>query len=334
MEKRLLSLAADLYGCPNRCLHCWLGHTPNRRMEEGADEFIVGCFSPYFEKIAFYGWLREPDFCDSYRARWEKDLALSKNARPERFELASFWRIARDPDYLPFLKEVGVKKVQLTFFGLRETQDRYVGRRGAWEEVLRATDLLIDTGVVPRWQCFINEENRDEILRVYEMAQDLRRRFPALEFFVHEGSCDGENRKLYPVRIKKKNIPEELIPVYYGYEDLLEERECCEALAKDGAHPVYHNENEIVLNVSNTYDVFFNFTNMTPSWIIGNLKTDPPEEIVSAVLSEDTPALRRAKETSWAELVRLFGDPASERAFSLGEYKDYLFNRFLDETRP
>ena len=36
-----LTLAVDLYGCPNRCLHCWLSHMPNRVMEPDADEWIA-----------------------------------------------------------------------------------------------------------------------------------------------------------------------------------------------------------------------------------------------------------------------------------------------------
>ena len=114
MYDGLLNLVADLYGCPNRCLHCWLGHMPNRRMEYDADRFIVDYFSPYFDKIAFYSWVREPDFCADYAARWERDCQISKNTLPERFELASFWRIVRDEAYIPFLRSVGVKKVQLT----------------------------------------------------------------------------------------------------------------------------------------------------------------------------------------------------------------------------
>ena len=147
MSDRQLNLVVDMYGCPNRCMHCWLGHMPNRKMEEGADRFIVDYFDPYFDRIAYYSWLREPDFCDDYAARWRRDLEISKNAKPERFELASFYRIVRDENYIPFLKSVGVGKVQLTFFGLRETQDRYVGRKGAYEEVMKATELLIRGGI-------------------------------------------------------------------------------------------------------------------------------------------------------------------------------------------
>ena len=72
-----LYLVTDMYGCPNRCRHCWLGHMPNRVMEPGADAWLVDYFRPDFETVVFYSWLREPDFCDSYRARWERDNALS-----------------------------------------------------------------------------------------------------------------------------------------------------------------------------------------------------------------------------------------------------------------
>ena len=240
MYDKKLHLVVDMNGCPNRCRHCWLGHMPNRIMEEDADSFIMNCFYPYFEKIAYYSWLREPDYCDAYKERWERDKAISKNCEPERFELASFYRIVRDPTYIPFLRSVGVKRIQLTFFGLEETQGRYVGRKGAYEEIMKATGLLIEGGIIPRWQCFINEENKDEIVQLYEMAQNLRKeKCPELEFFVHEGTCEGENRKLYPIRICKKNIPEELIPVYLNYEEILSEKECVEILMNDDSHPEF-----------------------------------------------------------------------------------------------
>ncbi len=331
MINKQLNLVVDFNGCPNRCLHCWLGHMPNRRMEDGADRFIVDYFAPFFEKIAFYSWLREPDFCEDYAARWERDLAVSKNAKPERFELASFWRIVRDEKYIPFLRSVGVKKVQLTFFGLKETQDRYVGRQGAYEEVLEATERLIRGGITPRWQCFLNEENREEIVQVLQMYEEIRRtKCPDMEFFVHEGSCDGENRKLYPIRIRKGHIPEELAPYYLDYGKLLTEKECCERLQNDFSHPAFPIGKEITLNVSNTYDVYYNYTNMTPPWVIGNLKEIAPEEMVRRIVSGDTPALRKLERVTWAGLVQLYGDFSSERVFSPDDYKMFLVNNRLE----
>lgn len=336
MIPKALSLVVDLEGCPNRCRHCWLGHMPNRSMEPGADAWIVEQFKPWFPSIAFYSWLREPDFCPDYRVRWERDKALSVNAVPRRFELASFWRLARDPDYVRFLKELDVHCVQLTFFGLEETTDRYVGRTGAFRELLQATEILLANGISPRWQGFLNEENREELVSLLRLSEDLELR-PRCEafggqfrFFVHAGSCDGENRKLYPIRIRKEHIPQALIPCYWDYPELRTEGELCRQYADDPSHVEHHNGEELVLNISNRYDVFFHFTHMRPEWRIGNLKTDPIEELVRAAVREDTPALRAAKAITLGELVRRYGDPESTRVFFPEDFRSWLLNCHLE----
>lgn len=333
MEGRSAAICADLFGCPNRCMHCWLGHMPNRRMENDADEQIMRYFGPYFSSIAFYSWMREPDFCHDYKERWERDVTISKNAKPQRFELASYYRIVRDDAYIPFLKSVGTEKVQLTFFGLKETQDRYVGRKGAYEEILGASDRLMEGGITPRWQCFINAENVQEILEVFDMYQEIRRtRCPEMEFFVHVGSCDGENRKLYPIRLNKADIPQALIPYYWAYEEVRTEGECCRLLQADNSHPDYYPEDEtLVLYVSNSYDVFFNVTNTTRPWVIGNMKKIDSSEMMRRIDQRDTFALNKAKEITWAELVERYGSFSSGKAFFLDDYKMYLFNNYLAE---
>ncbi|MCR5067761.1 MAG: GNAT family N-acetyltransferase [Erysipelotrichaceae bacterium] len=338
-EKRRLALVVDMYGCPNRCRHCWLGHMPNRVMEEESDEWLVELFKPYFEEIEFYSWLREPDFAPDYRTRWQRDQELSVNARPERFELASFWRLVRDADYARFLKESGVKCVQLTFFGLEATTDRYVGRPGAFRELLKATDILLANGIAPRWQVFINEENREEIIQLLKLTEELKLKErteaigSAFRFFVHAGSCDGENAKLYPIRIRKQDIPEELIPYYLNYQENYPESELCQRWQDDDSCFVPHNEGDIVLNVANNYDLFFNFTNMHPVWKIGNLKSDPIEDVVRRVVEEDIWALREARRITLGQLVRLYGDFQSKRAFEEEDYKMYLLNRHLEANQ-
>lgn len=334
-NKMPLSICADMYGCPNRCLHCWLSHMENRAMEKGSDEWITEKFKPYFETMEFYSWLREPDFCADYRIQWERDKALSSGCVPERFELASFWRLVRDPEYVLFLKETGVKCVQLSFFGMEQTTDRYVGRRGAFKELLKATDILLENGVIPRWQCFINEENRFEIVDVLHLAKklDLERRCAeaggSFKFFVHEGSCEGENMKLYPLRIIKEHVPEELVPFYYQYDELRSECELYAELEQDDSIFVPHNEDSLVLYVDSGYDLYFNFTHMRPEWRIGNLKRDPTDELVRRAVEEDTPALNAARAVTVSELARLYGDSSSKRAFTLDDYKMYLLNRHI-----
>ena len=337
MEKTL-ALCADLYGCPNRCRHCWLSHMPNRTMEPGADEWIVERLRPYFDRIEFYSWIREPDFCPEYRARWERDKRLSVNAEPERFELASFWRLARDPEYPAFLREAGVRRVQLTFFGMQETTDRYVGRKGAFRELLKATDALLEHGISPRWQGFLNEENREELVSLLRLSGELglARRAEAFggefRFFVHAGSCDGENRKLYPIRIRREHIPGELVPYYHGYDRLSAERELCAAWRDEPSPFVPRGGGDrAVLYVSNGYGLYFNFTHMRPEWKIGDLRADPAEELVRRFTEEDTPALRAARGISLGELVRRYGDPRSDRVFEEEDFRMYLLNSHLED---
>lgn len=149
---------------------------------------------------------------------------------------------------------------------------------------------------------------------------------------MHTGGCDGENRKQYGIWIKKENIPEALISCYLNYESLLTERECCERLKEDATHWVHHNEKEIVLLISNTCDVFFNFTQMSKEWKIGNLKTDDREELIRRVVEEDIPALNLAGKITLGELAAKYGNPESDRAFQLNDYKDYLLNRYLEDV--
>ncbi len=333
-----LVIAVDMYGCPNRCKHCWLGHMPNRKMETGSDEWIVDYFRPYFENIGYYSWLREPDFCEDYQKRWLKDIALSTGIVPERFELASFWRMVRDPQYVKFLKEVGVRTVQLTFFGLEKRTDKYVGRKGAFLELLQATEILLEHEIAPRWQAFIYQENREELVALLELSEELKLKerckgFGAeFKFFVHAGGCGGENRKQYDIWIEKDSIPKELIPYYLDYEELLSEKECCELLKADDTNYVPHNEDDIVVYVANNYDVFFNFTHMSHEWKIGNLKTDKQEELIRRLVEEDISALNLARKITMRELIDRYGNVQSERAFYLSDYKEYLLDCYIKEV--
>ncbi len=297
-------------------------------MEDGADEWMVEYFRPYFDEIAFYSWFREPDNTPDYAARWERDKRLSVNAVPERFELASFYRLNRDPAYAEFLKNVGVEKVQLTFFGMEEMTDKYVGRRGAFRELTRSAEILREHGIATRYQAFIDMENREDVVKFRKSLGE------SAEFFVHEGSCDGANRKRYDVRITKDAIPVELRDVYLGYDRLMTERECCERMKLDESPFVYHNEEEIWLWVTSGFDVYYNFTNISDNWKIGNMKTMSAEKLVEKIVSEDTYALNRAREIPLKKLVEMYGDFTSERVFWAGDYKEYLLNNYIEGIKP
>ena len=42
---------------------------------------------------------------------------------------------------------------------------------------------------------------------------------------------------------------------------------------------------EIILNIANNFDVYFNFTHMRPEWKIGNILSDENSEIVSRIIN-------------------------------------------------
>lgn len=321
-----LSICVDMYGCPNRCKHCWLGCLPNESFPNGYDDFIVKLFKPYFKDISFYSWLREPDFCNDYKDRWIKDNELS-SIKPQRFELASFYRIVRDPEYVKWLKEVGTKKVQLTFFGLEDTTDEFVGRKGAYQELIKASEILKGNEIEPRWQIFIYETNKEEVVKLLGIAKKMNIK----EIIIHEGSCDGNNRKLYDIRINKHSIPDEVKPYFLDYSNILSEKECIEILKDDNLHYFPHNDKEIVLYITSDLNVYFNFTNPSPAWKIGNIKDDEIDDIVKKAVEEDIPAIMLSKTITIKELVKKYGNCDSNRVFSVDDYKMYLLNNYLDE---
>lgn len=324
-------------GCPNRCKHCWIGHMTNNHLSDNDAKMIVNRFNDYFDKITVYSWLREPDYCENFRERWLADNELSTGYKPQRFELASFYKIVREPEYVKFLKEVGTKKVQLTLFGLEEITDKYVGRKGAFREILKATEILIANDISPRWQLFINEENKDEIAKLLELIKELRfkERCSDFTFFIHEGSCNGENAKLYDLRIKKESVSESLIPYYLNFNSKQKEQDLVEQFKnKTQEHYVPSNDNgDIVIYVSNMWNVFFNFTNMSAEWVIGNLMHDDIAEICRRIKEEDIPALHAAKQITLSELAIRYGNPDSTRLFDEDDYKMFLLNRYLVDIK-
>ena len=321
-----LTICLDVHGCPNRCKHCWLGDLPNKQLDDDYPDFLVKLFKPYFKDITFYSWLREPDFCSNYQERWIKDNELS-TIKPQRFELASFYKIVRDSNYVKWLKEVGTKKVQLTFFGLEETTDKYVGRSGAYKELIMASEILKENGIEPRWQIFIYQTNKDDAAELLNLAREKQIK----EVFVHEGSCDGNNRKLYDIRINKSEIPEVVKEYFLDYPNILSEKECIDILKDDESHYVPHNDKEIVLYITSDLNIYFNFTNPSPAWKIGNIQDGEIDDLVRKAVEEDIPALTLTKTIKIKELIRKYGDINSDKVFSLDDYKMYLLNNFLDE---
>lgn len=347
MKYPKISLVMDLLGCPNRCKHCWLGHAPNPRLTLDDLRFAAEIFRPLCDSLEVYDWSREPDFAPDYRERWDLCNQLSTVPARDHFELASVWRLARDDSYAPWLKSLGVNAVQLTLFGGEQATDWFTGRKGAYQDILAAVDRLFAAGIAPRVQAFVNQRNLSELPAVEDFIRrlDLESRCRAMgqEFrcFVHQGSCDGENRQFYPNWITREDV--EKIPPYLLEKTLehfgaatpaeafgVPEAELYQALLEENStESLGAGITEPVLYIGGDFTVYPNFGEpSSPAWALGNLKSDGPEAILTA-LAEDKSVAQHARATvPVAELARAQGDPHGQGLFGRGDYIEFLLNDY------
>jgi len=338
MQKlKSLSLWVDMHGCPNRCLHCYLGHGPNGRMEEDDLRFAAGAFRPFAEELRVFSHLREPDFADNYKALWALEAALSDRRTPH-FELMSVWRAARDPDYVPWLKQLGLKACQLTVFGCEAMTDKYTGRKGAYREILRSIELLLGNGIQPRIQAFVNQETIDEM----HLVDELIGSYGIESAFAHQGGCTGAGMKLYdiwPTPETLERMPPLLTELSLKHWQIAN---LCEIFGETELN-LYHalsgseDTRSFVTDapyfwVDHKWDVYPNICSPAPHWCLGNLKRDGAQAIVACYLNEASPAQAARRNIPLGEMVRTCGDANSLRLFDRGDYEDYILDQYCERS--
>lgn len=338
-----LTVCLDMYGCPNRCRHCWLGHAPNGDLCPDDLVSVAEAFRPYTERLTVYDWYREPDFRDNYKDLWNLCDTLS-DTPCKHFELLSVPRAVRDPDYLPWLLERSVRYAQLTLFGGREMTDRYTGRPHAYDDILHSAELLLENGIAPRFQVFVNRENlRDlgaveTLIRKRDYAARCKTIGADFSVFVHQGSCDGANEALYGIRITDEDLARippflaEHTLAYFGKTSLSDvfgqpESVWYRELSEDTGtqDPV---SDTPVFYVNSRFDVYPNISAPEPIWRLGNLRSDGAAAILDAYRSNRTPGQYTLAAVPRNQLVRTCGTPDSHRLFTRGDCIGYYVNRF------
>lgn len=337
IKQRHIGVAADMFGCPNRCRHCYIGNLPNGQMTEddlrwALEEFRgfvrPGETEPFFESIDVLTWNREPDFSDDYRRLYELEVDLSdvKTYRAE-WELMSVWRVVRDVSYAPWAHSIGIRTCQITFFGVGDTQDWFYRRRGAFDDCILATECLLDAGIKPRWQVFFTTKiisELGEIMRLVDKLK-LRERCAGLggEFvmFIHTPSPEGEAEfieHLRPTIDQASAVPEELIestrrhdPALCDWKTVGERvREILES--EEDHHPyAWSFEGMLWFIVHPDWSVYTNFGTSDPWWKLGNLQKDSVQAIVDRYENNRTLALHTVFNLRLRELAERYGDPTS-----------------------
>ena len=340
-----LGVAADMAGCPNCCRHCWLGSHKNGNISKEDFKEIAEAFRNWrnengrkIERLNFCSWWREPDFRDDYRELWELEKELSSPGSAQRFELLSTWRLARDPSYADWAAHIGTKVCQITFFGMDETTDWGMRRKGAFLDQITATERCLTAGIAPRWQLFLTKRCLHELpdflylmkhLKLRERCEQIGGQF---EFFIGGISPEGNGFGIENERIEKGDlalIPQEMI-----------------ALSRDGLDGLGEPENELLpellscstpperyptpwLFIDADFDVYPNIAEPTTWWKLGNLKTDGVERIMKTYMDGATPGMTANNTFPVSVLAERFGNPNSTKLYTC----DDLICRILHEWR-
>jgi len=336
-------------GCPNRCKHCWIGHTPNKMLTQSDLAYVANEFKDYCNELVVNSWCREPDFRDDYKELWELENELSINSVPQRYELLSFWRLYRDKEYIEWLKGFDIKRYQLTFFGMEDKTDYYTGRKGAFNELIYTTELLLENGLMPRWQVFAYHDNAHEIKELFALSKEMSLTEKCLDLggefdiFFHQGSCEGAGRKLYDNRLTSDDliyIPDEMFKwskKHYNCnssEGFLgkPERELIVDLREDDSL-IDIVSNSPVFFIDCNFDVYPN-TSETSKWFqLGNLKKDGANKSIANYINNTSFAQKTLAKVPIYEMVKLFGDEKSKRLFTKNDYKMYLLNTYCEKSK-
>ena len=343
MDKfKKITVCVDLYGCPNRCKHCWLGHTPNGHLSEEVFAQIALMFKPYAHYFECVSWYREPDFKDNYIALWDLEHKISTEHHTH-YDLASFYRLARDESYAEWLSNLGVKTIQFTLFGGEKTTDYFVGRTGAYREMKVAIERVLKHKIAPRIQIIVNKENILELNHVVRLVQELEleKRCEAIgqEFslFIHQGSCEGENTQFYKDWLTKDDlnkIPEYIVKKTIKHFNQPSIEHCFghteETLYK---HMINNQEiksmvvDDVVFYIDKDLFVYPN-VGVNKWWSLGNIKKEGVKKILENYRSNRSIAQMIMTTVSVSEIVRKIGDVKSQRLFHEEDYYMYCLNQY------
>lgn len=351
-----LGVAVDLHGCPNRCRHCYVGTPPQwtmgRRETESAGESRLREVTSAFRvagrplRVSAHVW--EPDYSADYRRlhELENELGDLPSARVE-MEILSIWRLARDEEYAPWAHSIGVRVCQISFFGLEVTTDWACRRPGAFRDALVATERLLASGILPRWQWFLTTRLLPDVPGLLALVEELRLRERCealggpLTLFLNCPSPDGEAAQLEALRPTVEDVARLPPPLREQSErhlgSALGEAEgvLVERFLRD-ERPVAPTEADVFadplwLFICRDDNVYANIGELTPPWRLGNLAEDGAEGIIVALEEDRPPALQALRTVAVAELAARFGDRSSRRLYAESDLKSKLLRSHLGQ---
>ena len=334
-----ISIAFDVYGCPQRCKHCWVGHQSHSEMNE--DE-VISTFlnikeeqneNRYYDSEINYLRvdIREPHCGDNYKELYGRvDEINDCSVEVENnFELISLWRLVRDEGYVDWLKERGIKKAQLKVFGAEKTNDYFYGRRGAHQDLIKGTDILLNNEIIPRWQVYYNKMGINELAKVLNITNELNvwKRVSKLgeKFNIHGCTFDSDGAGFNNHKYRIEKGDEQKIPArlwrkskeYFGEDyGLKTEGELTKKILNDGEYTLLPESHWLWFFVTSNWDVYPNFMGPAPWWKLGNLKKEKWKTILDNYKNNKNIGLKTMTEITAKELAEKYGNVNGKKLYN------------------
>ncbi len=336
-----VSLAFDLCGCPNRCRHCWLGQASAQTMDRRQ---AVDLFTRFRSRVAengaevgvhhvkyFGSYFREPHLCAEYRSLRQLELKLNGGIDyAADYQLLSVWRLAHDAEYAGWAKSINTRKCQIALFGLEGTNDWFCRRKGAHQDILTATNRLLEVGIQPRWMIFLNRRGLPELPGVLELVEQLHLRERVAEIggefdlFLNDPTPIGEAERLQDLRLIAEDIeriPAELVRSTERYfstpfrprtasewtQGILDARDVPIGLD----YPA-----ELWFFVASDWSVYPNIGTLEPWWKLGNLATDSPDSLLRSFRDDVPDALKAGTDLTLHEAAERFSEPDDRHLYT------------------
>ena len=207
METVSINVCSLCVPCANRCRYCLLSWDGKVR---GADYHRSCAYAKRFQ-----AWLKEnrPELSFAWYFGYSME-------HPTLLDAIDFSRKLDSPggQFLQFdgmqfrtgeeirlllagIREHGVSLIDLTFYGTREYHDRFAGRQGDFDYLLRILRIAGETGLSVNMGMALTHENADQAGELLSLLQN----HPMNRFFCFVPHGEGRGETLEPIRFRQED---------------------------------------------------------------------------------------------------------------------------------